>query len=75
MLPGAWPVEEPYLLPACLNYDEIAAHPGVHAITVTKVSGALYSNGILVREGRRRVTPDKGRLLRIVPEGGRASLS
>ena len=66
MLLEACPEEEPYLLPAYLNYDEIAAHLGVHVITVTKIFGALYSNGILAREGRRRVVLDKERLLRIV---------
>ena len=35
MLLEACPEEEPYLLPAYLNYDEIAAHLGVHVITVT----------------------------------------
>ena len=66
MLLEACPEEEPYLLPAYLNYDEIAAHLGGHVITVTKIFGALYSNGILAREGRRRVVLDKERLLRIV---------
>ena len=66
MLLEACPEEEPYLLPAYLNYDEIAAHLGVHVITVTKIFGALYDNGILSREGRRRAVLDKERLLRIV---------
>ena len=66
MLLEACPEEEPYLLPAYLNYDEIAAHLGVHVITVTKIFGALYDNGIMSREGRRRAVLDKERLLRIV---------
>lgn len=38
----------------------------MHVITVTKIFGALYDNGILSREGRRRAVLDKERLLRIV---------
>ena len=50
MLLDACPEEDPYLLPAYLNYDEIAAHLGVHVITVTKIFGALYP-------ARRKASP------------------
>lgn len=66
MLLEACPKEPPYDLPAYLSYEEIAAHLGVHVITVTKIFRALYADGILSRAGRRRAVLDRERLRRFV---------